>query len=169
MKTIRLLNLHCNKTDGPQKISFATNNGKLTFSHMRLYRHMFKILTRQLWNDIITMTKKILIIDDEPDITYTIKNILEDNGFKVDTFNDPILALNNYKVNFYDLVILDIKMPKINGFQLYTKLREKDPKVKICFLTATERLMKNLEKHDLNWIKQLMKITLFKSQSKFKI
>ena len=79
---------------------------------------------------------KILIIDDEPDITYTIKNILEDNGFATDTFNDPILALNNYKVNFYDLVILDIKMPKINGFELYIKIREQDPKAKICFLTA---------------------------------
>ena len=82
------------------------------------------------------MTKKILIIDDEPDITYTIKNILEDNGFAADTFNDPILGLNNYKVNFYDLVILDIKMPKINGFELYIKIREQDPKAKICFLTA---------------------------------
>ena len=79
---------------------------------------------------------KILIIDDEPDITYTIKNILEDNGFVADTFNDPILALNNYKVNFYDLVILDIKMPKMDGFELYIKIREKDPKAKICFLTA---------------------------------
>ena len=82
------------------------------------------------------MTKKILVIDDESDVTFTIKNILEDNGFKVDTFNDPILALNNYKVNFYDLIILDIKMPKIDGFELYIKIREKDPKVKICFLTA---------------------------------
>lgn len=82
------------------------------------------------------MTKKILIIDDEPDITFTIKNILENNGFAADSFNDPILALNNYKVNFYDLVILDIKMPKINGFELYIKTREQDPKAKICFLTA---------------------------------
>jgi len=82
------------------------------------------------------MTKKILIIDDEANITYTIKNILEDNGFAADTFNDPILALNNYKVNFYDLVILDIKMPKINGFDLYIKIREQDPKANICFLTA---------------------------------
>ncbi|MGZ5470429.1 MAG: response regulator [Nitrososphaeraceae archaeon] len=87
-------------------------------------------------NDIITMTKKILLIDDEPDVTYTIKKILEDNGFKVDSFNDPILALNYYKVNFYDLVILDIKMPKMDGFELYTKIREKESKVKICFLTA---------------------------------
>lgn len=87
-------------------------------------------------NDIITMAKKILLIDDEPDVTYTIKKILEDNGFKVDSFNDPILALNYYKVNFYDLLILDIKMPKMDGFELYTKIREKEPKVKICFLTA---------------------------------
>ena len=80
--------------------------------------------------------KKILLVDDEPDVTYTIKNILEDNEYNVDSFNDPILALNYYKVNFYDLVILDIKLPKMDGFELYTKIREKDPKVKICFLTA---------------------------------
>ena len=82
------------------------------------------------------MTKRILLIDDEPDITFTIKDILEDNGFQVDSFNDPILALNYYEVSFYDLVILDIKMPKMDGFELYTKIREKDSKVKICFLTA---------------------------------
>jgi DNA-binding response OmpR family regulator len=87
-------------------------------------------------SDIITTTKKILVIDDESDVTFTIKNILEDSGFAVDTFNDPIVALNYYKVNLYDLIILDIKMPKMDGFELYIKLREKDPKVKICFLTA---------------------------------
>ena len=87
-------------------------------------------------NDVITMTKKILLVDDEPDVTYTIKKILDDNGFKVDSFNDPISALDNYQINFYDLVILDIKMPKMDGFELYLKIREKDPKVKICFLTV---------------------------------
>jgi DNA-binding response OmpR family regulator len=87
-------------------------------------------------NDVKTKTKKILLVDDEPDVTYTIKNILEDSGFKADSFNDPILALNNYKVNFYDLVLLDIKMPTMDGFELYLKIREKDPKVKICFLTV---------------------------------
>ena len=85
-----------------------------------------------------TKGKNILIVDDESDITFTIKNILEDSRFKVDTFNDPISALDNYQINFYDLVILDIKMPKMDGFQLYVKIREKDPKVKICFLTAGE-------------------------------
>ncbi len=87
-------------------------------------------------NVIITMTKKVFLIDDEPDTTYTLEKVLQDNGFNVESYNDPLLALNNYRVNFYDLVILDIKMPKMDGFELYIKIREKDPNVKICFLTA---------------------------------
>jgi CheY-like chemotaxis protein len=90
--------------------------------------------------------KKFLLVDDEPDVTYTIKNILEDNGLQVDTFNDPITALNSYTSNFYDLVILDIKMPKIDGFELCIKIREKDPKVKICFLTASEMYYEEFRK-----------------------
>ena len=93
-----------------------------------------------------TIGKKLLIVDDEPDITFTIKSILEENGFKVDSFTDPISALDNYQINFYDLVILDIKMPKMDGFQLYTKIREKDPKIKICFLTASEMFYEKFRK-----------------------
>ena len=92
------------------------------------------------------MTKRILLVDDEPDVIYAIKNILEDNGFQIDSFNDPIIALKSYKSNFYDLVILDIKIPKMDGFQLYTKIREKDPKVKICFLTASEMFYEKFRK-----------------------
>ena len=80
--------------------------------------------------------KKVLLIDDEPDITFTIRSMLNDNGFQIYTFNDPITFLKLYRSNFYDLVILDIKMPNMDGFELYIKIREKDPKVKICFLTA---------------------------------
>ena len=87
---------------------------------------------------ITAIKNPILLIDDEYDITLTIKSILEEAGFKVDSFTDPIIALNNYKINFYDLAILDIRMPKMDGFQLYTKIREQDPKVKVCFLTASE-------------------------------
>ena len=86
----------------------------------------------------MTTLKKILLVDNEADITYALENGLENYGFSIDSFNDSMLALNSYKSNFYDLVILDIKMPKMDGFELYTKLREKDPKVKICFLTASE-------------------------------
>jgi DNA-binding response OmpR family regulator len=110
------------------------------------------------------MTKNsILLIDDESDITFTIKSILENNGFKVDSFTDPISALDNYQINFYDLIILDIKMPKMDGFQLYTKIREKDPKVKICFLTAIATFNEEFRKTRLVWVKQSMKTTSFKS------
>ena len=88
--------------------------------------------------DPATGAKNILLVDDELDVIYTIKNVLEDNGFQIDSYNDPITALNSYRSNFYDLLILDIKMPKMDGFELYTKIREKDNKVKICFLTASE-------------------------------
>ena len=63
------------------------------------------------------MKNSILLIDDEQDITFTIKNILDENDFKVETFNDSVIVLKSYKINFYDLVILDIKMPKMDGFQ----------------------------------------------------
>jgi CheY-like chemotaxis protein len=94
----------------------------------------------------LTWSRNILLVDDELDVIYTIKNMLEDNGFKVDTFNDPITALKSYKSNFYDIVILDIKMPKMDGFELYIKLREQDPKVKICFLTASEMYYEKFRK-----------------------
>ena len=90
--------------------------------------------------------KNILLVDDEPDVTYTITNILEDNGYKVDSFIDSTITLKSYKTNFYDLVILDIKMPKMDGFELYTKIREQDPNVKICFLTASELYYENFRK-----------------------
>ena len=96
--------------------------------------------------DPVTLAKNILLVDDELDVIYTIKNILEDNGFQIDSFNDPITALNSYRTNFYDLVILDIKMPKMDGFELYIKMREKDPKVKICFLTASEMYYEKFRK-----------------------
>ena len=92
------------------------------------------------------ISKKFLLVDDEPDITFTIKSMLNDNGFQIYTFNDPITPLKLYRSNFYDLVILDIKMPKMDGFELYTKIREKDRQVKICFLTASEMYYEKFRK-----------------------
>jgi two-component system catabolic regulation response regulator CreB/two-component system response regulator ChvI len=82
--------------------------------------------------------KQIMVVDDESDLTLYYRTSLEYYGFIVDTFNEPTKALSNFKSDYYDLVILDIKMPDMNGFELYTKLKEKDPKVKACFLTASE-------------------------------
>src|SRR5918912_494343 len=84
--------------------------------------------------------RMILIVDDEPDITTVLKMTLEDKGFQVASFNDPISALENFRKRSYSLLILDIKMPKMNGFELYTKIKKIDDKVKVCFLTALTEL-----------------------------
>ncbi len=80
----------------------------------------------------------ILLVDNESDNTCVLSMGLEDAGFKVDAFNDPMLALSNFKPNFYALSILDINMPKMNGYELYKEIRKIDDKVKICILTASE-------------------------------
>jgi DNA-binding response OmpR family regulator len=82
--------------------------------------------------------KRILVVDDEPDITFTLQSGLEDGGFDVDAFTDPELALSSFKPGLYDLIIIDIMMPKMDGFELYERLKTVEPGVKVCFLTAGE-------------------------------
>src|SRR5918994_5076015 len=82
--------------------------------------------------------RKILIVDDEPDITESFGLALEDSGFEVDKFNDPAIALASFKPNVYNLVILDIKMPKMDGFELYDKIKKIDKNVKVFFISAFE-------------------------------
>jgi len=79
---------------------------------------------------------RIILVDDEPDITFSFNIGLEDYGFAVDAFNDPLLALSSFKVGLYTMAILDIKMPKMNGFELGGKLRRLDDKIKISFMSA---------------------------------
>jgi DNA-binding response OmpR family regulator len=89
--------------------------------------------------------KRILIVDDEPDVNLALRIVLEENNFIVDSFNDPLLALENFKANLYDVLILDIKMPKKDGFEVYKEVMKIDNKVKVCFLTAGDvnyRLLK---------------------------
>ncbi|MFL6430424.1 MAG: response regulator [Nitrososphaeraceae archaeon] len=82
--------------------------------------------------------KTILIVDDETDVNYTIETVLEQNGFMVDSFDNPVLALNDFKAGLYDVVLLDIKMPEMDGFKLYEEMRKVDNTFKVCFLTASE-------------------------------
>ena len=80
--------------------------------------------------------KKILLVDDESDITAALNMALVEYGFEVESYNDPLAALSNFKPSYYDLVILDIKMPVMNGFELLREIKKIDESVKACFLTA---------------------------------
>ncbi|KAA2280206.1 MAG: response regulator [Candidatus Nitrosocosmicus sp.] len=88
----------------------------------------------------IDFKKKILIVDDEEDITFIFKIILEDSNYEVEIFNDPIEALSNYKKNYYDLILLDLKLPSISGTELYSRIKDIDSNAKICFLTSSEQI-----------------------------
>lgn len=85
-----------------------------------------------------TDKNRVLIVDDEPDLTLLYRLSLALAGFKVETYNDSSEALSNFRPGSYDLIILDIKMPVMDGFSLYEELKKKDSNAKICFLTAGE-------------------------------
>jgi DNA-binding response OmpR family regulator len=89
---------------------------------------------------------RILLVDDERDINTVVKKGLERVGFKVRTFNNPLDALSKFEAGSYDVALLDIRMPSMNGFELYKKLREIDSKIKVCFITAFEMYEEEFKK-----------------------
>ncbi len=86
----------------------------------------------------MTSDVRVLIVDDEKDITNSLKMGLARRGLNVDTYNDPLEALSKYRPGAYDLIILDIRMPGMNGFEFFREVKKLDSKVKVCFLTAFE-------------------------------
>jgi two-component system response regulator ChvI len=88
-----------------------------------------------------TTRGKIMLVDDQPDMLFTYRSFLEGQGFKVDTFTDPTVALKQFAkedASKYDLVIMDIRMPQLNGLQLYQRLRAINSSVRILFVTALD-------------------------------
>jgi CheY-like chemotaxis protein len=91
-------------------------------------------------------TKRILIVDDHPDIILTFKKGLEAENeysggkifFQVYAYDDPLLALSEFKLNFYDLLLVDVNMPKVNGFEFSEKILELDLNVRVCYISAGE-------------------------------
>ena len=76
-----------------------------------------------------------MVVDDCKDVNYTFKMFLSklDQRVEMHSFNDPLVSLQDFRPGLYDLIIIDIRMPTINGFELYNKVRELDSNVKICF------------------------------------
>ena len=82
--------------------------------------------------------KRVLLIDDEPDICMVYQIVLEDAGYQCISYTDPFSTLEEFRIDYYDLILLDIKMPVLNGFELCKKIREVDKTTHIVFITASE-------------------------------
>ena len=88
--------------------------------------------------------KRILIVDDDADITVTFKTGIEDSNnaarkrIEVHVANNPAVALSEFKPDFYDLLLVDINMPSMNGFELSKKILAIDINVKVCFMSTVE-------------------------------
>jgi two-component system response regulator ChvI len=102
----------------------------------------------------VQKNKRILLVDDEHDVNLTIRLVLEENGFTVDSFTDASQALENFTAGLYSLVLLDVKLQAIDGFSLYEKIKKLDDKVRICFLTAADKAYYEILKKSYPSIKE---------------
>jgi DNA-binding response OmpR family regulator len=109
-------------------------------------------------NDNNNKNNKIMIIDDDKDITNLFSIFLEYNDYIVNAYINPVEAFNNFTKNSHDLIILDLKMPKMGGMTLYHKIKEIDDKVIICFTTADINYIEDLRKDIID----IEKIVLYK-------
>jgi CheY-like chemotaxis protein len=83
----------------------------------------------------------ILLVDDDEDILFTFKTIIESAGYQATSFSDPLKALVHFSQMdpyHYDLVIMDIRMPGLNGIQLYSKIKVMNPDIKVFILSALD-------------------------------
>ena len=86
------------------------------------------------------------------------KLFLEHDGYKVDAYIDPVDALYAFRKKTFDLILLDLKMPKMSGMLLYKKLRNIDPHLLFCFITADKEYIQHLKKS----IAEIEKIVIYK-------
>lgn len=92
------------------------------------------------------MGNNILVIDDDVGTALFFKICLEDEGHQVTIFNDPSSLLEEFEPGHYDLLITDIRMPRINGFELASRIRIMDSKIRICLATAFEEYYQSIIK-----------------------
>ena len=81
--------------------------------------------------------KKILIVEDEPDIQELLRTYLEDAGYETTVAGDGVAALSLFQSRPFDLVLLDLMLPKIDGFGVCELIRQQS-QVPILMLTALD-------------------------------
>jgi DNA-binding response OmpR family regulator len=114
------------RSDSPEPMKETDHSGKLKSNDVKL-------------SSKPQQHKRILIIDDNPDIVFTLRIGLEsDPTMQVFGYDNPVTALVEFEPNFYDLLLIDVNMPLMDGFQLAQNLLRRDLNVKVCFITAGE-------------------------------
>ena len=114
----------------------------------------------------VATRRRILLVDDDSDVVSTFQMILEMNGFEVEVYTSPISALSNFRPDEFGLLILDIRMPVMNGFELFKKIKEIDNRVQACFITAYEDYREEFKES----FAMLMKLSiLFENQKQLRI
>jgi DNA-binding response OmpR family regulator len=83
---------------------------------------------------------KILVIDDEPEITDIIETFLENAGYEVKSENSSVIGIERAKTFLPDLVLLDIMMPFMDGYEVCKELKkdEDTSKIPVVFLTGKD-------------------------------
>ena len=80
--------------------------------------------------------KSVLIVDDNINLTKTLSFILKRKGFIVTTAKDGMEAIKKVKENFYSLVFMDIKMPRMNGVEVFKRIKKIVPNIQVMMMTA---------------------------------
>ena len=130
-------------------LTSQTRLGQVEGKHLGNIIPLFQEVQQQEQLEIEKLSsnvKRILLVDDDPDITLTFKKGLEEENetsgnkvvLQVFSYNSPLLALAEFKTNFYDLLLIDVNMPKMNGFEFSEKILELDLNVRICYISAGE-------------------------------
>ncbi len=83
---------------------------------------------------------KILVIDDEPEITDIIETFLENAGYQVKSENSSVIGIERAKTFLPDLILLDIMMPFMDGYQVCRELKksQETSKIPVVFLTGKD-------------------------------
>lgn len=82
--------------------------------------------------------KKILHMDNEPDVLSSVKTILEKEGYEVTSAISGEETLEAVVKEDFDLLLLDIMMPDLSGWDVFSRVMKRDPDQKVAFLTALE-------------------------------
>jgi CheY-like chemotaxis protein len=83
--------------------------------------------------------QRLLIVDDEHDITFVLKMMLGEY-YDVEAYTNPVEALGSVRPGRYDLILFDYLMPEMNGYDFYRKAKKIDPAVHMCMMTAYEAI-----------------------------